>query len=181
MIGNPRGARSPKERGRPVKIDEDNASSSRLAPRAAETVVIHTPDDEDQNLYQNVQGVHSPQVKRLSARLAHDLRPMLHEYVREKLTAVDQDAAAYIQKVTRSCLSLHRNGHFGFSILRDVEVSTVERLANETSALIESLLDRIVDPTNIATSQQSKRSMESMEEAAAEGARAAKRQRTRGA
>ncbi|KAK1590485.1 uncharacterized protein LY79DRAFT_687599, partial [Colletotrichum navitas] len=105
-----------KESPRPTKTEEDIVLSPRLPSKIA---VIEITDDEEGEVCQNVLGTHSEQVERLSARLAHDLRPMLHEYVRDKLTS---------------------NAHFGFSVLRDVEVTTMESMTNEASALIEDTL-----------------------------------------
>ncbi|KDN66255.1 hypothetical protein CSUB01_06770 [Colletotrichum sublineola] len=164
-IGNPTGTYpSSKERTHPVQTEEHNVSSSCLGPQTSQTVPIDIPNDEER-------------VERLSARLTHDLRPILHEYVRDKLTAADQDATAHMQRMTRNFLNLQSNAHFGFSVLREVEVRTLESITNEASALIKDLLGRIADPTNITPRQKSKRRKERVEEATAEGDRPAKRKR----
>ncbi|KAK2049407.1 hypothetical protein LZ31DRAFT_572646 [Colletotrichum somersetense] len=177
-VGNPDSA-CPKseERTHPIKTEEDIVSSPRLT---SQTAVIDIRDEEEEGeVCQNVQGTHSQQVERLSARLADDLRPMLHEYVRDKLTAANQDAAAHMQRRTRNLLGRQSNAHFGFSVLRDVEVRTMESMTNEASALIEGVLAQTSDPAKNVTSQGIKRETEVVEEVATEGDRPAKRSRTR--
>ncbi|KAK1981844.1 hypothetical protein LZ30DRAFT_749783 [Colletotrichum cereale] len=139
----------------PTKTEEDVILSPHSAPQ---TVVIEIPDDEERGICQNAQEAHSQQVEHLAARLTHGLRPKLHEYVRDKLTS---------------------NAHFGFSILRDVEVKTMKSLTNEASALIEGVLAQITGSMVIVTSQGIKREVEGVEEATAQDDRAPKRQRTR--
>ncbi|EFQ34515.1 hypothetical protein CGRA01v4_13884 [Colletotrichum graminicola] len=134
-----------KETPRPTKTEEDIVLSPHLA---SQTAVIDIKDDEEGEVCQNVQGTRSQQVKHLSARLARDLRPMLHEYVRDKLKS---------------------NAHFGFFVLRDVEVKTMESMTNEASALIEGTLGQIANPTKNATSQGIERETEVPGEAATEG------------
>ncbi|KAK2022328.1 hypothetical protein LX32DRAFT_603016 [Colletotrichum zoysiae] len=176
-VGNPDSA-CPKsgERTHPTKTEEDIVLSPRVA---SQTAVIDITDEEEGDVCQNVQGTHSQQVERLSARLADDLRPMLHEYVRDKLTAANQDAAAHLQRRTRNLLGRQSNAHFGFSVLRDVEVKTMESMTNEASALIEGVLAQISDTAKNVTSQGIKRETEAVEEVATEGDRPAKRSRIR--
>ncbi|KAK2055631.1 hypothetical protein LY76DRAFT_595877 [Colletotrichum caudatum] len=177
MVGNPDSACPTSERRtHPTKTKEDIVLSPRLASQTASTGITY---DEEGVVCQEVQGTHSQQVERLSARLADDLRPMLHEYVRDKLTATNRDAATHMQRRTRNLLGLQSNAHFGFSILRDVEVKTMERMTREASALIEVVLAQISDPAKNVTSQGFKRETEVVEEASTEGDRPAKRARTR--